>query len=137
MDPVKDDRGQALLFAVLLLGLAAVAIVGLRGVADRMLERVLDDRAGEAAVAAAAAGVADLARERERAAGHELTAAETAAFAADDAVASVARGAASRLARLHGRADPSDVRILSFGSEIEVHLTLAGQRHIALLAPPP
>lgn len=132
-----SDRGQALVFAVLLLGVAAVALVGLRTVSERILEGVRDDRAGEAAVAAAGAAVADLQLARSRALGHELDRAETAALAADPAVTVAAREAAASLARLHGRADPSDVRVISIGSEIEVHVTLAGRTHIALLEATP
>jgi len=137
MDTVKRDDGQALMFAALLLGVAAVAVVGLRDVADRIVNGVRDERAGEAAVVAGGAAVADLLFARSSALGHELDRAETAAFAADPAVTDAARDAAVRLARAHGRADPTDVRVLAFGFEIEVHLTLAGRAHVALLEADP
>lgn len=133
----EQDRGQALVFAVLLLGIAALALVGLRGASERILDAVRDDRAGEAAAAAAGTAVADLAFARSRALGHELDRAETAAFAAEPAVTDAAREAAVRLARLHGRADPSDVRVLAIGFEIEIHVTLAGRAHVALLEAAP
>ena len=44
-----------------------------------------------------------------------------------------AREAAVGMARAHGRADPSEVRVRSFGIEVEVDLLLAGRRHVALL----
>jgi hypothetical protein len=137
VDAVTGERGQALIFAALLLGVAAVALLGLRDISDRILEGVRDDRAGEAAVEAAGAAVADLKIARERARGRELDRAETAAFVADPAVESAARAAAVRMARVHGRADPSDVTVHAFGFEIEVQLTLAGRAHVALLEAAP
>lgn len=139
MDPLsaRGTEGQALVFAALLLGVAAFVAIGLRGASDRLLSGVLEARAGEAAVAAAGSAVADLALARARSLGREMDAAETAAFAAEDGVVGAARDAASSLARLHGRADPSDVSVHSFGVEIELHLTLGGRRHVALLVPPP
>ena len=56
---MNDDRGQALAFAVFILALAAAAIGGLRLAQDRILASQLGRRAGEAAVEAAAAVVAD------------------------------------------------------------------------------
>ncbi len=63
--------------------------------------------------------------------------AEIAAFVREATVTGAAREAAVRLARLHGRADPTSVTVHSFGLEVEVHLTLAGHQHIALLEPAP
>ncbi len=131
------DRGQALVFAVLMLAMAAVALVGLRAVSDRILDGVRDDRAGEAAVAAAGAAIADLQLARARQLGHDLDRAETAAFVAEPSIGDAARDAAVRLAREHGRADPRGAEVLSFGFEIEVHLTLGGRHHVALLEAAP
>jgi hypothetical protein len=131
------ERGQALVFAALLLGIAAAALVGLHAASTRILDGVRDDRAGEAAAAAAGAAVADLQLERALALGHDLDRAETAGFVADPAVAEAAKAAAIRLARLHGRADPSDVHLIAIGFEIEVHVTLGGRRHIALIEAAP
>lgn len=133
---MNADRGQALVVTAGLLAPAALAVVLLIAQQDRLVQLVREQRAGEAAVAAAGAVVADLQLERMRALGRGLDAAELAGFAAEDAVADAARAAAVAIARAHGAAEPSDVRVLSFGVEIEVHLTLAGRRHIALLEPP-
>src|SRR5439155_22165224 len=122
---------QALTFAVVLLGLAALALVGLRDASERILDAVRDDRAGDAAAEAGAAVVADMHG------GREMTAAQTAVFVARPDVAEAARAAAVRLAREHRRADPSDVSVHAFGIEVEVHVTLAGRQHIALLEPAP
>lgn len=137
MDALTGERGQALAFAALLLGAAALAVTGLRSVSEATLAGVRDDRAGEAAVAAAGAAVADLQAARARALGRDLDREETAAFVADPRVGDAARDAAVRLARLHGRADPEDVTVLSFGFEVEVRLALAGRHHVALLEAAP
>lgn len=134
---MNDEDGQALVLAVLMLAVAAVAMVGLRSVSDGILDGVRDDRAGEAAVAAAGAAVADLEVARERQIGHPLDKNETAALVADPAVVDAARSAALTMARLHGRRPPSAVQVLAFGYEIEVHLTLRGRDHIALLEAQP
>jgi len=134
---MSDQNGQALVFAVLLLGLAAVAAVGARDAAQRLLAAVQDERAGEAAVAAAGAAVADLRLRRASELGRELDAAEVAALAGSAEAVAAARAAARRVARAQGRGDPDGVTLRAFGHEIEVHLTLAGHRHIALLVAAP
>ncbi|MBI2323892.1 MAG: hypothetical protein HYU87_02865 [Chloroflexi bacterium] len=137
MDALSDGRGQALVLTAILLGVAAAAIVGLSGVSHRILDGVRAQRAGEAAAAAAGTAVADLQFDRVRALGRELGRAEIAVFVADPAVAGAARHAAARLARLHDRADPTDVRVIAIGFEIEVHVTLSGRTHVALLGSNP
>jgi hypothetical protein len=132
-----NERGQALVFAALLLAIAAVALAGLHAASERILDGVRTDRAGEAAAAAAGAAVADLQLARSRALGHDLDRAETADLVADPAVTDAARAAAMRLARLHDRADPTDVRVIAIGFEVEVHVTLGGRDHIALLEAAP
>jgi hypothetical protein len=137
VDALTGERGQALVLGVVMLAVAAVVLVGLRSISDRIVDRARDDRAGEAAVAAAGAAVADLQLSRARDLGHDLDRAETAAFVADPQVSDAARDAAVRLAREHGREEPLGVEVLSFGYEIEVHLTLAGRHHTALLEAAP
>ena len=137
MDALRAERGQALVLTALLLGVAAVAIVGLGGASHRMIDGVQAQRAGEAAAAAAGAAVADLQLDRARALGRELDRSDVGAFVADPAVTEAARFAAARLARLHDRADPSDVRVIAIGFEIEVHVTLGGRTHVALLGSNP
>ncbi len=137
MDPVTSERGQALVLSAVLLGLAAFAVVGVLGVSGRLLDDVRDDRAGEAAAAAAGTAVADLQFARGRTLGRDLDRAETAAFVSEPGVTAAARDAALSLARLHGRPDPSEVIVQAFGLEVEVHVTLAGRPHIALLPAAP
>jgi predicted lipid-binding transport protein (Tim44 family) len=59
VDTLTDDRGQALVVAVLLIGIAAVAIGGLRLAQERIFASSREHRAGEAAAEAAAAVLAD------------------------------------------------------------------------------
>ena len=137
MDAVTDDHGQALVFAVLLLGLAAAVIVGLLNVQQRILSDVRDQRAGEAAVAAAGRVVSDALFARTARGTKHLTQDATARLAADADVVDQARVAAASIARENGRSEPTEVTVHAYGYEIEVHLTLAGRRHIALLEPAP
>jgi hypothetical protein len=137
MDPViRGDRGQALVIAALLLGLAAFAVILVVASQERLVAGLRDQRTGEAAVAAAGAAIADLQLARSRELGRPFTVEEIARFAAEPSVLEAARSAAARMARAHGSAEPSELVVQSFGVEIEVHLTLRGWRHVALLAPP-
>lgn len=131
------ERGQALVLTTALLGIAAVALVGLRGVSERILDGVRDARAGEAAVAAAGTAVADMHFARVSTLGRDLDRTEVALLVAEPAVTDAAREAAARIARLHGRSEPSDVRVVAIGIEIEVHVTVAGRSHVALLGATP
>ena len=137
MDTVTEDHGQALVFAVLLLGVAAAVIVGLLDVQQRILSDVRDQRAGEAAVAAAGRVVADSLFARTGRGTQHLTQDATARLAGDPEVIDAARLAAASMASENGRSDPTEVTVHAYGYEIEVHLTLAGRRHIALLEPAP
>ncbi|HYK99232.1 MAG TPA: hypothetical protein VEU77_12650 [Candidatus Acidoferrales bacterium] len=59
MDALNDDGGQAAILAVVLIALAAVAIAGIREADARLARGSATRWAGEAAVEAAAAVVAD------------------------------------------------------------------------------
>ncbi len=133
---IRTESGQSLVVAALLLGVAALAVTLMHGTQDRLISAVRDQRTGEAAVAAAGSAVADLQLARVRAGGRPLTIGEIESFAAEPSVLEAARLAARRIAEVHDETRPIDVAVLSFGSEIEVHLTLGGRMHIALVAPP-
>lgn len=130
---MKGERGQALVLAALLAGIAAVAVAGLAVVSAAVLERARDGRSGEAAVSAAGSAVGDILRAREVALGRALMPDDLARIAAEPATLAAARSAAARLAREHGRADPGDVRVGAFRYEVEVRVTVAGREHVALL----
>lgn len=133
---MSADRGQALVLTALLLGVAAAAVAGIAYASDGLLDGVREQRAGEAAAAAAGTRVADLQFARVRELGRELDASEIAAFAAEPAVVDAARVAADELARAHGRG-PAQTRVRAIGYEIEVHVRLGGRAHIALLGSNP
>jgi type II secretory pathway component PulK len=117
-----DDRGQALVLAVLALGLAAATIVGLQAAQDRILRDAHERRAGEAAVEAAGAALAD--------AQIGFTGSLD-DFAADPLVAERARAAAEQLSALNGGAPVRDLTIDAGTREIEVALSIGAHRQRA------
>jgi len=133
---MTGDRGQSLVVAALLLGVAAVAVVAVHSAQDRLVSGLRDQRMGEAAVAAAGAAVADLHLARVLSLGRGLDPSETERFVAEEAVVIAARAAALSMIRAHGASTPADLAVVSFGTEIEVHLTFGGRRHVALIGPP-
>lgn len=131
-----DDGGQALVIAVLGIGIAAAAIVGLRDAQERVLLDVHARRAGEAAAEAAGAALADaqvalIARLRGRP-GRSVDLArraEIAALVADPAVVQAALAAAGELAAENRAGPPTDLSIRDAGADLEVLLTLDRRRH--------
>ena len=106
---MSDERGQALVLAVLALALAALTIVGLRGAQDRILSDVRDRRAGEAAVEAAGATLADaqldfIASLRDELGSARIlpSLAELDAFVTDPLVVERSRAAAAELSTANG-----------------------------------
>ena len=133
---MNGDRGQALVLAVIALAVAAMTIVGLRAVQERILSDVRDRRAGEAAVEAAGAAVADAQVElisslRDQLGGHRAspTRSELEAFAADPLLAERARAAAATLAEANGGSAVRDVAIGVGDRTIEIALTTGAHRH--------
>ena len=138
MDPVKDERGQALLIAALLIGIGAVAIVGLRVVQDRVLANAETRSAGEAAVEAAAAAIADayfaeVGSLRAHAFDIPRATLDVAGILAHPATLEAARAAASEAAARNGGAFDGAVEARCAGSAIEVELNHAGRLHRAAL----
>jgi hypothetical protein len=119
---VNDERGQAILAVVLGLGIAATAIVGLRAAQDRIVTAARAQRAGEAAVEAAAQAVVDLYAARPAAA-KELV--------LDPRVVETARAAAEDLARENGGRGVEQVQLSCVGDRIETRLVLSGHSHHA------
>ncbi len=123
---MRRDGGQALVVAVLLVAFAAVALAGLRGAQERILERARDQRAGEAAVEAAGAVVADALA----ATGEAVTVVN------DPRVLARARTAADDLAAENGRSRTAGLRLVVVPAGIEVTLALGGQAHRAAVSLP-
>ena len=124
---MKDERGQALSAVVLALALAATAMIGIRAAQDRIVNGARAQRAGEAAVEAAAQAVADLYAARPAAA-RELV--------ADLRVIETARVAAEELARENGRQGVEEVQLRCAGRRIEAQLVLSGYSHRAGFSAP-
>jgi hypothetical protein len=114
---MTEDRGQAILAVVLALGIAVTAIVGLRAAQERIVAGARAQRAGEAAVEAAAQSVADAYAARPAAA-KELV--------RDPRVLDMARVAAEELARENGGRGVERVELSCTSDRIEVRLLLNG-----------
>jgi hypothetical protein len=122
MDAVSGDRGQALVLAVLALGLAALAIVGLQAAQDRILRDDHERRAGEAAVEAAGATLADALLGFKG---------SLDAFAADPLVVERARMVADELSAVNGGAPVRDLTITAGSRDVEVVLLMGAHRQRA------
>jgi hypothetical protein len=119
---MTDERGQAILAVVLALGIAATAIVGLRAAQERIVVGARAQRAGEAAIEAAAQSVADVYAMRPAAA-KELV--------LDPRVVEAARVAAEELAHENGGRGVEHVELSCVGDRIEARLLLDGYAHHA------
>ncbi len=137
---MTGDRGQALVLAVLALGLAAATIVGLQAAGERILRDAQERRAGEAAVEAAGAAVADafvdltasLRDERGRARAIP-TQAELAAFVTDDLVTARAQAAADALSAVNGGGPVRDLGLSNASRAIEIALSVGAHRQRAAI----
>ncbi|HYR93627.1 MAG TPA: hypothetical protein VEP48_05420 [Methylomirabilota bacterium] len=116
MDALTDERGQALIVAVLFLAIAAVVIGGLRLAQEQILAAARERRAGEAAVEAAAAVAAD---------------AYVAGTLASDETRESARVAATDLSMRNGGPRIDEVAIHCARSGVEVALAVAGRQYRA------
>lgn len=135
---MSGERGQALLIAALLIGIGALAIVGLRVVQDRVLANAETRSAGEAAVEAAAAVIADayiaeLDSLRAHAFDVPRPTVDVAGILAHPATLEAARAAASEAAARNGGTFEGSIEARCAGTVIEVELSHAGRLHRAAL----
>jgi len=135
---VRGERGQALLIAALLIGIGALAIVGLRVVQDRVLANAQTRGAGEAAVEAAAASIADayiahLDSLRAHAFDVPRPTVDVARVVTHPATLEAARAAASEAAARNGGVFDGVVAARCVGTTIEIELNHAGRLHRAAL----
>lgn len=125
IDALTDARGQAHLIAVLVIAMAAVAISGLRGAQERILDDERVRRAGEAAVEAATAVVAD-AYVAANALPSPLPA-DIARAVLDPATRERARAAAIAMSFANGGADLDGPEISCASRGVDVKITIAGR----------
>jgi hypothetical protein len=138
VDAVKGERGQALLIAALVIGIGALAIVGLRLAQDRVLANAQTRSAGEAAVEAAAASIADayiaqLDSLRVHAFDVPRPTLDVAGMLAHPATLEAARAAASEAAARNGAVFDGVVEARCVGTNIEIQLDHAGRQLRAAL----
>ena len=126
MVAVSDERGQALVFVVLLIGVAAASVTAIRAAQDMLVENAHVHRAGEAAVEAAAAAVADAYVARG-----DLSPKGVRALVADVDVVHRARTAANELAHANGAAPIESLALSCDDGRIEAHLELRRYPHRA------
>lgn len=135
---MRGERGQALLIAAIVIGIGALAIVGLRTVQDRVLANAQTRSAGEAAVEAAAAAIADayiaqLDSLRAHAFDVPRPTVDVAAVLTHPATLEAARAAASEAAARNGGVFDGAVDARCVGATIEIELNHAGRLHRAAL----
>jgi hypothetical protein len=135
---MTGERGQALVIAALLIGIGALAIVGLRLVQERVLANARAQDVGEAAVEAAAAAVADayvahLDTVRAHVFDVPRPTVDVVALLADPARREAARAAAAAAAAQNGAMFDGAVDARCAGTTIEIELRHAGRLHRAAL----
>jgi hypothetical protein len=138
MDAMRGERGQALLIAALVIGLGALAIVGIRVMQDRVLAGAETRSAGEAAVEAAAATIADayiahVDSLRVHAFDVPRPTVDVAAVLANPATLEGARAAAFEAAARNGGVFEGAVDARCVGATIVIELSHAGRLHRASL----
>ena len=131
MGALSDDRGQTLLITAVLIGIAVVAVVGLREAQSRLIANATSHRAGEAAVEAAAASLADayvahLSSHEAKGSGAPRPTANVRALIAEPQVIESARIAADSLARENGAGGVESVSTSCSDGRVEARLTLDG-----------
>jgi hypothetical protein len=135
---MSGERGQALVIAAVLIGIGALAIVGLRIVQDRVLANALAQDVGEAAVEAAAAAVGDayvahLGSLRSHAFDSPRPTLDVAGMLADPATREAARAAAAEVASQSGGVFVGAVDARCVGRTIVIELHHVGRLHRAAL----
>jgi len=131
-----DDRGQTLVITALLMAIAVVAVVGLREAQSRLIANTVSHRAGEAAVEAAAASLADayvahLSSLRARGSDGPRATADVPGLISRPEVIESARIAADGLARENGAGRVESLSTTCGNGRVEVWLILQGFPHHA------
>ena len=132
---MSDDRGQALVLAVLAVAIAAATIVGLLAAEDRILGDARDQRAGEAAIEAAGAALADaqvdlIASRRDGGAGARAAPShsELEALVADPLIVDRSRRAAESLSAANGGPPAKGLAITVGAGTLDLALSVGTHR---------
>jgi hypothetical protein len=131
MDAVKDERGQALIMSVLLIAIGAVAISGLRIAQEQILAAAQERRAGEAAVEAATAVIADVYTAELRRMPPPIASLDVLRAITDPRARDAARAAATDISLLNGGPPFGDPTVRCAGGLVDVSVTLSGRQYRA------
>jgi hypothetical protein len=119
---LRDDRGQALIVAVLVLAIAAMTLSGLRVAQDRILAQARERRAGEAAVEAATAVIADAYTVARGSRSEDIAAAIS-----ESSSREAAREAAQAMSTANGGGDVSNVTAQCRARSVDVEIMLGAR----------
>ncbi|HEU5288248.1 MAG TPA: hypothetical protein VFV20_07590 [Candidatus Limnocylindria bacterium] len=134
---MSDDRGQAAILAVCLIAIAAAVMGGLRVAQTALLARAVERRAGEAAVEAATAVVADAYAAEVRARRSPSGASRDVASVVGDAITrEAARAGASDMSVRNGGESVSDVAVACDAGAVTVTIELRGTLYRASFEAP-
>lgn len=130
MDAVNDDRGQALILAVLIIAIASVAVSGLRIAQEQILASAQERRAGEAAVEAATAVIAD-AYTAELGRVAPARSPDVLGAITDPRARDTARAAATEVSLLNGGPEIGDVTVRCAKGLVDVSIAIAARLYRA------
>ena len=130
MDAVNDDRGQALVLAVLLIAIASVAVSGLRVAQEQILASARQHRAGEAAVEAATAVIAD-AYTAELGRVTPARSPDVLGAITDPRARDAARAAATQVSLLNAGSEVGEVTVRCAAGLVDVSITLGNRLYRA------
>lgn len=134
---MRDERGQAAILAVCLIAIAAAVMGGLRVAQTALLARAVERRAGEAAVEAATAVVADAYAAEMRA--RQIPSAvsrDIASVIGDATTREAARVGASDMSLRNGGDSVSDVAVACDAGAVTVTIALRGTLYRASFGAP-
>ena len=128
MDALTDERGQAAMFVVLLVGIGALAIAGLSTAEQRIVAAGMARAAGEATVEAATSVVADAYADelRARAADPSRAPRDMRLVVSDPAVILRARATGDDIGQRNGGATIDDLSVVCVLRVITVNARIRG-----------
>lgn len=133
---MRDERGQAAILAVCLIAIAAVVMGGLRVAQTALLARAVERRAGEAAVEAATAVVADAYATEMRARLASADSRDITSVIGDATTREAARIGASDMSLRNGGESVSDLAVACDAGAVTVTITLRGTVYRASFGAP-